>query len=225
MTQLSIAENAPLDLNPDLAQWFTPDWLADHVAELIPFERLMWHRHRVLPYRVLEPAAGDGALIRAMLRVRSQPHRHGMTIDAVDVDGRFARPLSDVAAEARKIRAEMRVEIGSYLDRPAPAERYDIAITNPPFTRGMETPFLAKLLDECEQIIAILPSRALHGLARHNAIWRRFEPVGSADREWSIRSINYCKRRPKFAGANGGKDEIVIVDLQRVPGDCKVRWI
>lgn len=220
MTQLSIAENAPLDLNPDLAQWFTPDWLADHVAELIPFEFLTWR-----PYRVLEPAAGDGALIRAMLRAHPTLHRYGVTIDAVDVDGRFAWPLSAVAAEARKIRAEMHVEIGSYLDRPAPERRYDVAITNPPFTRGMETPFLAKLLDECDQIIAILPSRALHGLARHDAIWRRFEPVGSADREWSIRAINYCIRRPKFAGANGGKDEIVIVDLQRMPGRCHVRWI
>lgn len=219
MTQLSIAENAPLDLNPDLAQWFTPDWLADHVAELVPVERLMWH-----PCRVLEPAAGMGSLLRAMTRDRGRSELRGVTVDAIEIDKRFLPALDRVASDLED-RVDIRVEIGDYLERPALSYRYDLAVTNPPFTRGMETPFLAKLLDECEQIIAILPSRALHGLARHNAIWRRFEPAGSADPEWSIRAINYCKRRPRFAGANGGKDEIVIVDLQRVPGDCKVRWI
>lgn len=226
MTQLSIAENAPLDLNPDLAQWFSPDWLADHLLDSV---RVPQGYGR--PLRVLEPSAGNGALLRAL--ARQGFGEYDIDVDVVEIDARFG---FDLEREARvtegvfdrlSVRGEIciRVEICDYLKRPAPSERYDIAITNPPFTRGMETPFLAKLLDECDQIVAILPSRALHGLARHGAIWRRFEPVGSADPEWSIRAINYCKRRPKFAGANGGKDEIVIVNLQRAPGWCHVRWI
>lgn len=63
---------------------------------------------------------------------------------------------------------------------------------------------------------AILPSRSLHGLARYGAIWKRFELTGRAAPEWAIRSIKYCKRRPKFAGANGGKDEIIIVAMERL---------
>lgn len=210
MTQISIAENAPLDLNPDLAQWFTPDWLADH---LIDSARVPLGYGR--PLRVLEPAAGNGALLRAL--ARRGLYDYDVDVDVVELDARFADALE---REARMIAGleefDIRVEICNYLERPAPPERYDIAITNPPFTRGMEGPFMAKLLNECNFIAAILPSRSLHGIARYDAIWSRFELAEGAAPEWAIRSIKYCKRRPKFAGTNGGKDEIVIVALERL---------
>lgn len=199
-----------IDLNPDLAQWFTPDWLADH---LIDSARAPLGYGR--PLRVLEPSAGTGALLRALARQGFGDY--DIDVDVVELDARFADALE---RESRMIAGleefDIRVEICDYLERPAPSERYDIAITNPPFTRGMEGPFMAKLLDECNFIAAILPSRSLHGLARYGAIWKRFELTGGAAPEWAVRSIKYLIRRPKFAGTNGGKDEIVIVAMERL---------
>lgn len=202
-----------IDLNPGLAQWFTPDWLADHLID-----SMCGAINEDLDgmFSVLEPAAGNGALIRAIARSERLNYAD-LAIDAVEYDGRFLPGLEGTAVSLERS-ASCRmvcVEICNYLERPAPPERYDIAITNPPFTRGMEGPFMAKLLDECNFIAAILPSRSLHGIARYDAIWKRFELAGRAAPEWAIRSIKYCKRRPKFAGTNGGKDEIVIVAMER----------
>lgn len=205
-----------IDLNPDLAQWFTPDWLADH---LIDSARVPQGYGR--PLRVLEPSAGNGALLCALARQGFGDY--DIDVDVVELDARFGFDLEREARVTEDVfdrlsaRGEIciRVEICDYLERPAPSERYDIAITNPPFTRGMEGPFMAKLLDECNFIAAILPSRSLHGIARYDAIWKRFELTGRAAPEWAIRSIKYCKRRPRFAGTNGGKDEIVIVAMER----------
>lgn len=201
-----------IDLNPDLAQWFTPDWLADHLMESTPFELNL---NLSGTFRVLEPAAGNGSLLRAMTRDQGRSTLRCVPVDALEIDARFEQELARVAYE-RRDRIEVNVEICNYLERPAPEIRYDLAITNPPFTRGMEAPFMAKLLDECNFIAAILPSRSLHGIARYDAIWKRFELAGGAYPEWAIRSIKYCRRRPKFAGTNGGKDEIVIVAMERL---------
>ena len=46
-------------------------------------------------------------------------------------------------------------ETCDYLARPAPAERYDVGISNPPF--GDADAFVRKLLAECWIVVALLP--------------------------------------------------------------------
>lgn len=208
--QLAIAEAGPV-CDPSRSQWFTDPKLARELVGLAS-SLLDDARRRRYAVRVLEPSAGRGNLVRAILE--RCPHAG---VVAVDVDPRWRADLESVDP------MRVRVEIVDYLERPAPARRYDLAVTNPPFDDGEEADHLAKMLDEAERIAALLPARSLHGRARYERIWRRFDPTNPA-RDWWIRQRVNLISRPKF-GAGGGSDEIVLLDLRRVPGDCVVRWL
>lgn len=204
MTQLSIDAAGPV-CDPSLGQWFTPPALAADLVALGASTFDHDHRHTL---RVLEPSAGRGNLIRAI--VARAP---GAAIDAVEIDPRWAHEL--------RVLGGCRVHEGDYLTRPAPEQRYHLAVTNPPYDAGSETEHLAKLLDESLRILALLPARSLHGLERHRRVWSR---VGQGQ-DWSLRQVVHLIRRPSF-GESGGTDEIVLVDLRyRVPGPCGVRWL
>lgn len=208
--QLAIAEAGPV-CDPERSQWLTDPRLARELVGLAS-SLLDDARRRRYAVRVLEPSAGRGNLVRAVLE--RCPHAG---VVAVDVDPRWRADLESVDP------MRVRVEIVDYLERPAPARRYDLAVTNPPFDDGEEADHLAKLLDEAERIAALLPARSLHGRARYERIWRRFDPANPA-RDWWIRQRVNLISRPKF-GPGGGSDEIVLLDLRRVPGDCVVRWL
>lgn len=208
--QLAIAEAGPV-CDPSRSQWFTDPKLARELVGLAS-SLLDDARRRRYAVRVLEPSAGRGNLVRAILE--RCPHAG---VVAVDVDPRWRADLESVDP------MRVRVEIVDYLERPAPARRYDLAVTNPPFDDGEEADHLAKMLDEAERIAALLPARSLHGRARYERIWRRFDPTNPA-RDWWIRQRVNLISRPKF-GPGGGSDEIVLLDLRRVPGDCVVRWL
>lgn len=201
MTQLSIVEAEPQQ-DPALSQWFTPPEIAREMV------RMAAQALRMRPdARILEPSAGRGNLVRAVLEVAPLAH-----VDALDIDSRWHGSLEGLGPNVR-------VEICDYLGRPTPARRYHLAITNPPYDGGIEAAHLAKMLDECDRVIALLPARSLHGVDRFERVWSR---IG---REWALREIVHLVRRPKF-GPGGGSDEIVLLDMQRnCPGDCRVRWL
>ena len=75
-----------MELNPKLAQWFSPDWLADH---LIDSARVPLCYGR--PLRVLEPSAGNGALLRALARQGFGDY--DIDVDVVELDARFCLDL------------------------------------------------------------------------------------------------------------------------------------
>lgn len=208
-TQLAIIEAGPT-CDPSRAQWLTPPALARELVALAG-TLLDDARRRQYQLRVLEPSAGRGNLVRAVLD--RCPHAQ---VDAVDVDPRWRGDLEALGAQVH-------VEIVDYLERPPPAERYDLAVTNPPFDAGEETAHLAKLMDEANRIVALLPARSLHGRERYKRIWRRCDPA-NRKRDWWIREQVHLISRPKF-GERGGTDEIVIVRLHRTPGPCEMRWL
>lgn len=201
MTQLSIVEAGPQQA-PALSQWFTPPEIAREMV------RMAAQFLRMRPdTRIIEPSAGRGNLVRAVLEVAPLAH-----VDALDIDPRWGAELSSLGPNVTG-------ETVDYLERPAPSRRYHLAITNPPFDGGAEADHLAKLLDECERVIALLPTRSLHGAHRFERVWSRFRG------EWWLREQVHLVRRPKF-GPGGGSDEIVLLDMQRnCPGDCRVRWL
>jgi hypothetical protein len=185
-----------------LAQFFTPAWLADRMVSWIgPLLRDATQRAYTL--RILEPSAGRGALLAPLLA-----RCPGASIDAVELDSAHARALSAFP---------VRVDCCDYLTRPAPLRRYDVSISNVPFTAGAECDHIAKQMDESERLISQLPIRALHGDARYRAIWSRFGLGG----DWHIRRIAYLVDRP-YPNAS---DDIVVLDLRRVPGSCDaIEW-
>lgn len=207
--QLAIVEAGP-ECVAGLSQWLTDPRLA---AELVGLAGPLLDdaSRRGFRLRALEPSAGRGNLVRALL-----DRCPSATVDAVDVDARW---LPDLEALGPNVRPD----IVDYLARPAPRERYHVAPCNVPFDGGEEGPHVAKLLDECERVMALLPVRSLHGRKRYDRIWYRFDPA-RADRDWWIRQRVNLVTRPKFS-KTGGTDEIVLLDLRRVPGDCTERWL
>lgn len=206
--QLAIDAVGP-EPTPELAQWFTRPELAHDLVALASVLLDDAHMRR-RPLRVLEPSAGRGNLVRAVLERYPSAH-----VDAIELHPRWHDDLETAGAH---------VEICNYLERPAPATRYDLAVTNPPYDGGEEAAHLEKLLDETHRILALLPARSLHGLDRYQRIWKRFDPTNPA-RQWWVRQKVHCVSRPNFGGTGGGTDEIVLLDLRRrVPGGCKVRW-
>src|SRR5690625_4776936 len=204
LTQLSFTEAGPTR-DTSLSQWFTPAHIADHMVALANV-----HLRGRSDLRILEPSSGRGNLIRA-IKARAVMGCH---IDAVELDERYREELEAL---------DVNVHIGCYLEPPAPPKPYHIVFTNPPFDPGIECAHIEKMLGEALRIIALLPARSLHGAERFRRIWSRVGK-GKPGEGWWMREAIHFVTRPKFADA-GGTDEIVIVDLQRVPGDCKVRWL
>lgn len=206
-TQLTIAAAGPEPLGK-LGQWFTPPKLAARMAAWVRplFEDAA---RRAITLRVLEPSAGAGHLVHAVRALAP-----GASIDAVEIDPRFA-------AELRVRGVATRVHEGDYLARPAPARRYHLAIANPPFDGGDETEHLAKMLDEADRVVVLLPARSLHGRARWERVWSR---LGADADGWYLRRKAMLRARPKFS-ASGGSDEIVVLDLRHgAAGRCEMEW-
>lgn len=219
--QLTIGEAGPAP-DPALSQWFSPPPLARELVALAGPLLDDAVRRRWTP-RILEPSAGRGNLVRAVLD--RCPHAE---VHAVEIDPRWRADLEAIAATASGDGAAVHVEIADYLTRPAPASSllrcgYDLAVCNVPYDGGEEVHHVAKLLDEAERIAALLPVRSLHGRERYDRIWRRFDPR-NVERDWWIWREVRCVSRPKF-GEHGGTDEIVLLDLRRTPGPDVARWL
>ncbi len=188
-----------------LAQYDTPPELAARQVAMIagePGGRLF-----APPRTVLEPSAGNGALVRALFAVCPNAR-----VDAVELDEVRAAELR------RLVRGDaLCVVWGDYLaDRACPrfGERYDLCLSNPPFSRGVECDHLAKMFSESERVIVQLPIRALHGQERYRRLWSR---IG---REFWLRAEVRVAERV-YPNAS---DDIVLCDFRREPGPCAVSW-
>lgn len=178
-----------------LGQWDTPAAVARRMVG--------WLELAGDAPRILEPSAGTGVLVRAALALYPRAQ-----IDAVELDPERCELLEAIEG--------VNVVRGDYLEH-ASGEAYDAIITNPPFTKGADASHLATMLDDARRIVALLPSRSLHGDERFRHVWRRMGV------DWWLRRKAHLVTRPKFEG-DGGTDEIVIVRLDREPGECLVEW-
>lgn len=193
--QLDLGNLTP-DLNKSLGQWFTPEPLA---ARLVRFAKIRPH------HRVLEPAAGAGAFIKAAKgRARS--------IDAHELDPRWAEYMRH-----RFDPNFARVHCGDYLEAPPPERPYDVSIMNPPYENNMEAHFLRKALGESERVFGLIRAHGMAGQERHEILWKDVDKgkVGMP------RKINFITR-PRFKG-QGGMHEIVFVELSYAAAGCTTK--
>lgn len=186
-----------------LSQWFTPPWLAQRMAR--------WGS----PFcgRVLEPSAGSGALVRAW-RERVAAHRaeweaeHGTQLDIADALD--CVEIDPVFAEVHGF------ECADYLTRPAPAERYQLGLCNPPYEGGLDGLFVEKLMSECDRVIVLLRLAALCGADRHERVWSQ---IGNG---WAMPGLAMLSSRPVFDGpeeaCGSAKSDFVVVKLRRGTG-------
>lgn len=206
MTQLAIAEAGPTP-SPLLSQWFTDPKLAAALVDMAR-NRFVDSVRRNYSCNVLEPSAGRGHLVRAVLDICPRA-----TVHACEIDPRWRPDLEVLIPTAQ-------ITIGDYLTQPA--QRYDIGVSNPPFDDGIEVDHIAKMLDECDRLLLVLPDRSMHGLARHERIWSRMGV------DWWLRQEKRLITRPLFGRtdrASHGRDEITLLDLRRQPGPCDVGWL
>lgn len=191
-----------------LSQW----WSSPAVAERV----VAWAGPLPHGATVLEPSAGGGALVRAVLERHAA---RAVYVEALDIDPRAVERMRDIAEPL------LHLEVGDYMQRPAPSERYARAYMNPPFEGGQDGRHVAKAMSESEEVVALLRLNALAGLDRRELVWSQ---VGT---EWWMRGLAVFSSRPSFlaAGAATGSpiSDFCCVHLTRERHDargCLVEW-
>lgn len=130
--------------------------------------------------RGLDPSAGDGRMIREIIR-RGNRNSHA---------------LCDIRSEERKAWKDLKLcerHIGDYLDW-TPSGKFDFLITNPPFVPSQH--FVAKALHEVNGMICILQSLAFQGTAERSR-WLKFES--------GLRYVLNLPTRPRWELDSGEK--------------------
>lgn len=149
----------------------TPGWCVDRLLEEVNISSVKW----------LEPAAGDGALIRAVAaRLGTAP-----TWTAIELQDRFKTDLEAIVDSSR-------VHIGSFLDVPLVKE-YDVIITNPPFSKALE--FIKKSIELEPEYVCMLLRLNFMGSGERSDFLRKYTP-----------DIYVVPNRPSFNGK--GTDSI-----------------
>ena len=136
-----------------LSQWWTPPELAARVAHLA----LDGTRFA----SVLEPAAGAGALVDAVLAARPMAR-----VTALELDPTWVRHLT-----VAYVREPVRVLEGDFLTTTlAPV---DVVCMNPPYESGLDGAFLERAMELAPRVVALLRLNALVGQERHERVWSR----------------------------------------------------
>lgn len=190
----------------DLAhdQWWTPPELA---AEMVRLAGVQPGDH------VLEPSAGAGAIVEALLRA-------GATVEAHELDPRWAMYLRicgrhHVSHDPRWTSGQVDVVEGNYLEAPAaepPGDwqrAFKRAVINPPYKGGLDGLFLGRVLDEADVVVALLRVNALCGQERYRTVWEKHGGRCAA--------IHPLVIRPDFTGSDrggegqGAKSDFVVL--------------
>lgn len=176
--------------SPALSQWYSPPALA---------RRIVSWAHVDAGMRVLEPAAGRGALIDPLEPLIA---RCAIRVVAYDIDDDNAQFLEDRWRFAIEVRA------GDFLaDCPQAGERFHLAITNPPYEDNADAAFVLRCLEVSDRVVALVRSAFLHGGWRRAQVWRRAE----------LRRLAILSERPRFDGPVSGSpiSDFVVVELVR----------
>lgn len=111
-------------------------------------------------WRVLEPAAGEGAIVHALMRL-AQPPRE---IVAIELHKPFANNLR---ASCEQYGDRVRVVNHDYFKTKAPDDNpFDIAVLNPPYLKFLDVRFVKKALVDSHRIAALLLASSLNNPKR-----------------------------------------------------------
>lgn len=167
---------------PALSQWYTPPWVADRMVRWVSWT------HLVEPLSVLEPSAGDGALIRAL--ARSEAPVGWLT--AYEIDASRHEDIEAAANALRKagVRSGWAIHGDDFLAaHESDPDSFHVALMNPPYENNQAVEHATKALDLCECVIGLFPASILHSKGRAE-FWR-----------WTdIRRMAALTERPKCGG-------------------------
>jgi predicted RNA methylase len=206
--------------------WYTPPEAAADVARMCWTPGLARNN-----WRVLEPSAGDGSLLSALVREMGAGFGPKAPVDAVELDATAADKLR-ARAVTEAWDWPINVDVADYLSRPAPAEPYDLCLANPPYERGTDSAFISKAMDESLRVVALVRLALLESQRSHERIWSRIKPGG-----WRLLALCPYISRPVFlpggGESDGGKTAFMLIKLSRVEppedsayqaGLTSVRW-
>lgn len=164
------------------SQWYTRPKLACRIAQWVL-------RNNPGIRKVLEPSAGEGALIKPFLDLSDQIRVYAVELDPINVEK--LRTLGD----------RVTVIDGNFLNIWVP--RADIAVMNPPYEHDQDVRFIMRALEFTDRVVALLRGVVHHGLNRWNLLWRYVDIV---------REANFIER-PKFGGSFTPMQDYVLLEL------------
>lgn len=168
--ELQLTSPKPHDFyRAGLSQWFTPPKLAKLMADLAEVEGKV----------VLEPSAGDGALVKACLAAGAS------RVYSYEIDNRFndCTQLGEDRENANFINLR--------------AGKADVAVMNPPFEDAQDVLFTTAALRWCPVVVVLAQVNFTHGIERQRLLWRRL------GKDLQIKQRVSLARRPKFSGSEG----------------------
>ena len=203
--------------------WYTPADVARRLADFCYGAQLQTAKPS--PWRVLEPAAGHGVLIDALIQQRS-PHERTV-IDAIEIDPQSAGVLAD---KATAWPCRVRVHVGDYLERPAPKRPYDLCLMNPPYDDGLDSAFLEKAMSESLRVVALVRLALLESRRSYERIWSKCETKSDHPQHWNLVHLCPMIARPSFLlggkDTGYGKTAFMMIGMTRLnDGPTCVHWI
>lgn len=175
----------------DLSQFYTPPRLAERLWHWAPKPRTG------NPFRVLEPAAGTGALILPMLEGPIVPAQ----IVAYELDPANIEKLEQLAANTTHV--EIIVRGRDFLADPNPGH-FDLAHQNPPFEDDQASAFIRRALECAPITTGIFPACLPYGQTRFRELWRHVD----------IRRVAYLER-VKFGGDFQPMTDFMVGEFER----------
>jgi predicted RNA methylase len=173
-----------------LSQWLTQPWVAE----------AMWARAKThTPKYVLEPSAGDGALI---LPMDADVHVTAFELDRA----RFEPTLSCMDPPIEVFYQDF---LTAQWDLPETGYLFDVADMNPPFEGGLDVAFVLEAFRLCAVVIALVRVPFLHRKGVWEELWSRPDVCLS----WRGDVIP----RPRFGGKFNPQDEYVVVEIVHGP--------
>jgi hypothetical protein len=214
VTQLAIA-GLPTRDSEHLSQHFTSPQLAERLVEwAITGHRAQRRQGSYGAWRALEPSAGGGAFVDAMV-------------------GRFGRVTAheldpEWCAQLRQRHPAVDLRQGDYLQTEPPAAPYDFCAINPPYEGGQDSQHVEKAMRESIRVLALVRLNFLAGADRFERVWKQIG-TPSDPGAWSLDGLVIFVNRPRFSGATGSpKHDFCAVYLTRDPheqwGACTPDW-
>ena len=158
-----------------LSQWHTPPRLVRRVVHDLVGARWLLGKH------VVEPSAGAGAFVDALLEVIGEMGR----VTAVEMDPQWAAHLRARYVDEPRVTVVEADYLATRID-------CDIVLGNPPYEGGNDTAFMAHALDCAGRFAFVLQTRVQHGRERHERVWSRA----------AVREMGVCVGRPSFGGGS-----------------------